>query len=89
MKTDMPETTTSVRLTESTRVEAFSDTVTAIVITILVLELLTAEIEVAAVRLGPPAPARSRLRGDPPRATPQQPRVSPTRACGRCPSANN
>ena len=35
----MPEMTPSVRLTESTRVEAFSDAVMAIVITILVLEL--------------------------------------------------
>jgi uncharacterized membrane protein len=35
----MPDPTPSVRLTESTRVEAFSDGVMAIVITILVLEL--------------------------------------------------
>ncbi len=39
MKTDAPDRTDSVRLTESTRVEAFSDAVMAIVITILVLEL--------------------------------------------------
>ena len=39
MKTDAPDRTASVRLTESTRVEAFSDAVMAIVITILVLEL--------------------------------------------------
>jgi uncharacterized membrane protein len=35
----MPESTRSVRLTESTRVESFSDAVIAIIITILVLEL--------------------------------------------------
>jgi TMEM175 potassium channel family protein len=39
MKPDEPDRTASVRLTESTRVEAFSDAVMAIVITILVLEL--------------------------------------------------
>ena len=39
MKTNVPDRTADVRLTESTRVEAFSDAVMAIVITILVLEL--------------------------------------------------
>ena len=39
MKTDASDRPTGVRLTESTRVEAFSDAVMAIVITILVLEL--------------------------------------------------
>lgn len=41
----MPDSTPSVRLTESTRVEAFSDAVMAIVITILVLDLRVARHE--------------------------------------------
>ena len=48
--TDTPDRAASVRLTESTRVEAFSDAVMAIVITILVLELRVPEHEPGRLR---------------------------------------